>query len=392
MNRAQITGPQNRQGNHAKAGFTLVELLVVITIIGLLVAIAIPTIRGVMVNVSTTTMKMEVESLVDAIERYQQTYGDYPPDFSSEAVVDRHYRKLFPRIDPDELTLIKSFTGTGSSGANPYNATRIDRAEALVLTLGGYSDDIQRPLTGPGGPLEFRGYVDNNRTNMANYQINPDRTNALMEFQTKRLTMESTGTGANIRYVSTDENGTGNDLFPTYLAIEDGAPFVYFDSRTYGYFAPFPGDFNGWANANNSDLGAVRPYASVDQIANTTGSNYSSLQNAIAAWKFMNANTYQVIAPGPSGAFGALESTGHEIDSGNASTQTPLPSNVEEPVYFQFPSGVAFTPSTQVSTPNQLLLSNVKAYKENFFGLDESVGADNITNFSKGKLIDEVPE
>ena len=81
-------------------GFTLVEVLVVIVIIGILSAIAIPAITNAIATGKTTKMRMEISALEQAIERYRDKYGDYPPDFSNWTVVERHYRKAFPvRVD-----------------------------------------------------------------------------------------------------------------------------------------------------------------------------------------------------------------------------------------------------------------------------------------------------
>ena len=72
-----------------RPGFTLVEILVVIVIISILMAVAIPAITIAITRGKNVAMKAEVNSLVDAVKQYEQKYGDYPPDFSDWTVVQR---------------------------------------------------------------------------------------------------------------------------------------------------------------------------------------------------------------------------------------------------------------------------------------------------------------
>ena len=90
----------------ANAGFTLVEILVVIVIIGILAAVAIPAVNIAVTRAKTAAMKLEVTGVDSAVSQYQEKYGDYPPDFSNYNVVLRHYRKLFPRMSANDSTLL----------------------------------------------------------------------------------------------------------------------------------------------------------------------------------------------------------------------------------------------------------------------------------------------
>ena len=103
--------------------------------------------------------------------------------------------------------------------------------------------------------------------------------------------------------------------------------------------------------------------------------------DAIGAWQFMKPSTFQIISPGPDGNYG------------NAAAAT-IDVSGPKPVYFLFPSGRAFAPLTTASTPDALLITSVKGFKETSFSnnLSESLGLDNITSFSTGILADDVPE
>jgi len=60
-----------------QSGFTLIELLVVIVIIGILLAIAVPSYLGFRDRAATSAAKSNVRSAVPAIEAYYSDNGDY---------------------------------------------------------------------------------------------------------------------------------------------------------------------------------------------------------------------------------------------------------------------------------------------------------------------------
>ena len=66
------------------------------------------------------------------------------------------------------------------------------------------------------------------------YQVNTDRDNEFFEFDPARLDLEIEDKddliSATNYYRSSD-----TDLFPKYAATDSGAPFVYFDARTYAF-------------------------------------------------------------------------------------------------------------------------------------------------------------
>ncbi len=62
-----------------RRGFTLIEMLVVIAIIGILTAIAIPTISSVKTRSQVKALEANFQRMRLAIENYSNDFGDYPP-------------------------------------------------------------------------------------------------------------------------------------------------------------------------------------------------------------------------------------------------------------------------------------------------------------------------
>jgi hypothetical protein len=115
----------------ARAGFTLVELLVVIIIIAILAAIAVPAVMRATASAQNARIKTEIDMLHQAIMLYKNEYGSFPPciDLPS-GTVDKHVRRIFPRmsgsVDPTTTSGIRPDTslfmwGSGYNTDNPTN-------------------------------------------------------------------------------------------------------------------------------------------------------------------------------------------------------------------------------------------------------------------------------
>lgn len=88
-----------------KKGFTLIELMIVVVIIGILAAIAIPKYQNVTTNAKAATIIGDTRVLLNAAQLYLTEKGEYPPDcidFNSIPegmeeylpegfIMDRHY-------------------------------------------------------------------------------------------------------------------------------------------------------------------------------------------------------------------------------------------------------------------------------------------------------------
>jgi type II secretory pathway pseudopilin PulG len=340
--------------------------MIVIAIIGILMTLATTAVMRAVGRGKETAARLEINALQQAVEKYNSKYGDYPPDGSSYAVLIRHMGRIFPRMSPQDKSLLDQLVQDRSSGAFSYVA--MDRAEALVFFLGGFSENVLFPLTGEGGPLKLSSNpVNANASDLANYEYNGTRDNAFFDFDPSRLTTARDGNGY---LMSTDEallgvadplHG-GNDPLPVYLARTGvPTPLVYFDSRTYGSLGP--GVFNGYnaGRYGTSEYGGIRPYL--------TGLNANG--NTFADLKFHNDSTFQIISPGLDGVFGSVITT----DPSDTTAS---------PVYFVTETGVAVGPNGAPS---------IRAFQDVDWLSSVTVNGhlDNLTNFSSSTLESDLP-
>ena len=265
----------NAKSQRTTAGFTLVELLVVIVIIGMLVALISAAAAVAMGRANETVVKIELDNISQAFQAYKNKYGSYPPNFSDQAAIVRHLKRAFPR----HLEFPETIDALSPLGA-PADA--LTPAEAVVFWLGGFSSDPEHPLTGPGGPLARP--LDVTTSNI------DDRTFDF-EFDKTRLTI-----GREIDVLDDDTTGKLNPypvLVYTYHPKNLNEPYVYFDTSR-GKFDALP-DFN--TDAPNTEL----TYWPIYRVPGVTKGVVRALVNldvATGQYEFMNPKSFQVLSAG----------------------------------------------------------------------------------------------
>lgn len=317
------------------AGFTLVEMLVVIVVIGILAAMLSGAVVAARLTAKRAKDKMEVAQLAMALEKYKQEYGEYPPDltFINHNMADdadpiraqarndllRHVRKRWPRYTPTPLQLVGALANVGLAQpvGSETDAMRLriylDPASALAFWLGGIPESNTRLL-----PSGFHADPSNP------IRTGSPRTERLFEFdETRFIWRENDPYAASYRAMrfyppsATMPSGSGG-----VYTVNAFAPYVYFKSRRvaeaanryeFGYdddptatgassmvVAAYymHGDSGGTVGVN-----AAVPYLE-DSNPNTGSAATLCLSATVRNWRSLE--TFQVLCPGLDGNYGVL--------------------------------------------------------------------------------------
>jgi general secretion pathway protein G len=89
---------------HLAKGFTLIEMLIVVTIIAILGAIILPRVLTSSASARSAVYQSEINTINSQLELFYFTYGYYPPSMDNEGwtnnSIGAHYNDFFPEGVP----------------------------------------------------------------------------------------------------------------------------------------------------------------------------------------------------------------------------------------------------------------------------------------------------
>ena len=125
--------PTGRTREH---GFTLLELITVVAVIGILVSIALPNYRVALMQSREAVLKEDLYRFRDLIDQYYADKGKYPA--SLEALIEDGYLKKMPN---DPMTGVADWEGVpaDSDPDNPTETPGIQdvRSSSQLLSMAG---------------------------------------------------------------------------------------------------------------------------------------------------------------------------------------------------------------------------------------------------------------
>jgi len=139
-----------KRGVRGKRGFSLLEVMIVIVIIGLLAGVVTINVRGYLIKAKQNTARQEIATLVHALETFYTAYDRYPTNDEGISILSEPSEKLPEALlmsDPkDPWGRAYQYNSPGSGSESPYDvicygADGREGGEGVSGDI--YSDDLE---------------------------------------------------------------------------------------------------------------------------------------------------------------------------------------------------------------------------------------------------------
>lgn len=136
-----------RSPEAARQGFTLLELLIVISIVGVLTALLMSAISKSRIRAKTSVAQAELAQMQSAIGEYKEKLGFYPPDNPSDPDINPLYFELLGTTNNGITYVTLDASGQISNSNGDINAKFNRQGFANSSTKAHTTDESGAPMT-----------------------------------------------------------------------------------------------------------------------------------------------------------------------------------------------------------------------------------------------------
>jgi type II secretion system protein G len=123
-------------------GFTLVELLIVVAIIGIVASIAIPNLANALDKAKQKRTMSDMHSIAEAIEAYHIDHASYPDGAADWQTLRTHISPFFIKAPPDADGWMHNWTVSTSVGGTAYTVVSLGKDGNPDSWAGGMTGDF----------------------------------------------------------------------------------------------------------------------------------------------------------------------------------------------------------------------------------------------------------
>jgi prepilin-type N-terminal cleavage/methylation domain-containing protein len=293
-----------RETNKIRFGFTLVELLTTLAVIGILLGLLIPALNQVSKTAAKVKQKAQFHAIGTALETFRNDYGDYPPSMYNQwgamtyVTASHHLAEALVGRDGLGFHQASQFWSDGKANIDS------DVTPDTLYNSAGYTTSDGTPITTAQNLAARKGpYLELENANAVKLgniypvglaNLNKDAYVLADMYKIVKNTATGKEVGMPILYYKANKLKIGNDPDP-----------AQWGNNTYNIDDSFLNDMSG------NSLGIIGYPAGLHPLSNQA--NASIFYNAIANPNFTSpvrpyrAESFLLHSAGPDGLYGTID-------------------------------------------------------------------------------------